>query len=318
MIYIVASGFMVFSVGSVCLFAHHFWTLKKSRQNARYMVEALKEDPQDQLIKSGGKKTLKQELLTFSSQKAVVFWGKRLRGLLATCGLGKDIDGETLSSFARVYSLQLDEVQQLRDSFLVAACFGGMLVGLIFASRGLASIPLSMGCLLGFAPFVEAKFFQYWARRHYGRFEDDIPEMMSMVVLAVQAGASFDTAFRSYGAHFSGPLAERVQQTYDLYISHVMTRSDALDNLARDVNADIFYRFISTVKRALYLGSPLALALESQLSDIRAYRVEKVKEEISKKPVQILLPLGLCILPAMLVLLIGPVLMEVMQGISMS
>lgn len=166
-------------------------------------------------------------------------------------------------------------------------------------------------------PSLFGVYAQKMSKKKRLRYEKSIPEMLSVIVLSVQAGATFDTALESYATQFDSELARRARATYELYISQVVSRSDALDALARDVDSELFYRFVSTVKRALYLGSPLALALDGQLRDIRNYRAERIKEEIAKKPVQILLPLGVCILPGMLILLLGPILMEVMQGITM-
>lgn len=195
-------------------------------------------------------------------------------------------------------------------SFCCGLCFG-----IAFQSVKPIFFGLLVGYLLGL--FLCNRAIIFWGQQYRRQFEKEIPSMMSMTILAIQAGASFDTAFNAYGSRFSGSLAHEAQKTYALYISQVLTRNEALDQMAQKVDVDIFYRFVATVKRALYLGSPLALALEHQLTDVRTYRTEKIKEEIAKKPIQILLPLGLFILPAMLILLLGPVLMEVMQGISM-
>jgi len=193
----------------------------------------------------------------------------------------------------------------------------GVIVGLCGIVWGpFYSICLCAGCVILFSRLVDRAVLRF-ADKTRETYERDLAGMMNMIVLGVEAGATFDTAFGSYVATFDAPLALVSRKTYRSYISGVRSRSDALDALAREIDSEIFFRFVATIKRALYLGSPLSLALEDQLSDIRAYRKEKIEEEIAKKPVKILLPLGVCILPAMLILLLGPILMEVLQGMNM-
>lgn len=238
------------------------------------------------------------------------------RSILVSLKLVKNVDADVYAKLARklqvsksaVYDAELS--LSMVSSILMAAFLGISAHSLMNALAGFC-VGLVCGAVLS------NKFLMHWERIERRQYERDIPSMMSMIILAVQAGASFDTAFNAYATRFSGPLAQEASRAYSLYISQVQTRNDALDQMAHNIDIDIFYRFVSTVKRALYLGSPLALALEHQLADVRAFRSEKAKEEIAKKPIQILLPLGLFILPAMLILLLGPVLMEVMQGIRM-
>ncbi|MBK5211409.1 MAG: type II secretion system F family protein [Coriobacteriia bacterium] len=220
---------------------------------------------------------------------------------------------------SRVLHSYMDPLSFRQYNTLVSASSAGF--GVVIGVCGLVlgsfySICFCVGGMFLFSQLVDRALLRL-ADKKRETYERDLAGMMNMIVLGVEAGATFDTAFGSYVDSFDAPLALASRKTYRSYISGVRSRSDALDELAKEIDSEIFFRFIATIKRALYLGSPLSLALDDQLSDIRAYRKEKVEEEIAKKPVKILLPLGVCILPAMLILLLGPILMEVMQGINM-
>ena len=210
-----------------------------------------------------------------------------------------------------------EQEQKCISGLFSAAC--ALCVGVLVqvATRNTALTCLAAAISIWLIPSWFGGRSQRLALQKRNEYERALPEMLSVIVLAVQAGATFDTAFEAYVTRFTSALAQQSKEAYELYISQVVSRNDALDGLAREVDSELFYHFVATVKRALYLGSPLGIALENQLRDIREYREEKIKEEIAKKPVQILLPLGVFILPGMLILLLGPILMEVMQGISM-
>ena len=49
-------------------------------------------------------------------------------------------------------------------------------------------------------------------------------------------------------------------------------------------------------------------------SEARAVRKAKLEEKVAKAPVKMLLPVGTLILPAMLILIMGPIMLDLMEG----
>ena len=49
-------------------------------------------------------------------------------------------------------------------------------------------------------------------------------------------------------------------------------------------------------------------------SEARAVRRAKLEERVAKAPVKVLLPVGTLILPAMLILIMGPIMLDLIQG----
>lgn len=168
--------------------------------------------------------------------------------------------------------------------------------------------------------FLVIKGWEYYvgqaAKSRRKRFEHEIPRMLSMLVLAIQAGSSLDAALTSYTESFTTPLSGVLSHMQESYQSGVMSRDAAFEQASEELDSPLFDRFSITMRRALRLGTPLSGALAQQMDDIAAYRKERIEEEIAKKPIQLLIPLGLFILPAMLILLLGPVLMEVLAGLT--
>lgn len=304
---------------TICLFALCiFFSALKFERNAHNL---LRKDALNSVSSQRQKgKTIRKVLVDLADiackNRIVSIIQKKVKSVSIALRLAKNIDETTYEKLAQKFQVDSHVVHTFEGLFPFAAAFLlGMVLEVVTHTIGGIYIGLLTGLFLG--AIVCNKTLEHCEKHYRTLFESEVPSMMSMIILAIQAGASFDMAFNAYGTRCVGLLAQEAQQTYALYISQVMTRNDALDQMAQKVDVDIFYRFVATVKRALYLGSPLSLALEHQLSDVRVFRTEKIKEEIAKKPIQILLPLGLFILPSMLILLLGPVLMEVMQGISM-
>lgn len=72
-------------------------------------------------------------------------------------------------------------------------------------------------------------------------------------------------------------------------------------------------RFSETSLQAIHHGSPLADMLGRFSSDVRQRRRAAIERQIAKAPVKLLIPTGICILPAMLILVMGPVLLQFVQ-----
>ena len=66
--------------------------------------------------------------------------------------------------------------------------------------------------------------------------------------------------------------------------------------------------------RSLHFGTSLAESLESAAQEARGDYKAKREEQVAKAPVKMMLPTGTLILPAMLLLVLGPVLLELMEG----
>ena len=61
-------------------------------------------------------------------------------------------------------------------------------------------------------------------------------------------------------------------------------------------------------------GSSLAESLESAAAEARAEHRARLEERVAKAPVKMMMPTGALILPAMLLLVLGPVLLELANG----
>ena len=141
-------------------------------------------------------------------------------------------------------------------------------------------------------------------------YERDFPSLLEVVSLGMHAGLSFDAAFELYASRFSTPLACACNQVVPSWSSGIITRDDALRTLVGSIELPSFSRFVSLVLRSIHFGAPIAGMLGDLADEARKeYRAEREKR-VAKAPVRMLIPTAACILPAMLLLVLGPVILE--------
>ena len=143
---------------------------------------------------------------------------------------------------------------------------------------------------------------------------EQMPEMIDIVVLGLSAGLSFDMALSSYLTRYDTELARGLRDARLAWNIGAQTRVEALTAFALSSGLKALDDFSTAVGESIELGAPLIASLERQSVQVRAERRALIEERIEKAPVRMLVPLGTLILPAMLLLVMGPVLLEVAGG----
>lgn len=182
-----------------------------------------------------------------------------------------------------------------------------------------AFISLEMGLLLAAVAAAAGLYAPTWALRRLEReraleLERSLPEMLEVVALGLRSGLSFDRSFQLYSMHFPSSFARSCASAQKSWSLGLRTRDEALRELAQSYRSDQLERTAERIVRSLRFGSALAPDLEAAAAEARARRRSQVEERVAKAPVKMMVPTGALILPAMLILILGPILLELMQG----
>ena len=138
--------------------------------------------------------------------------------------------------------------------------------------------------------------------------------MLEVVALGVRSGLSFDRSMQLYAAHFDDALSRECASALQLWETGMASRGDALRSLAASYDSALLSRTVAAITRSLRFGTSLGDVLEQAADEARVARRAQVEERVAKAPVKMMIPTGVLILPAMLLLVLGPVLLELMEG----
>jgi tight adherence protein C len=144
-------------------------------------------------------------------------------------------------------------------------------------------------------------------------FERDLPALLEVIALGMQAGMGFDQAFALYTERFSTPLAQCCKDSLEVWHKGLRNRDEGMRQLAERVGTSSFRQFSSSALRALRFGAPMTQLLLDLAEEARKEYRAKRQELVAKAPVKMLLPTGALILPAMLLLVMGPIMLDLMR-----
>lgn len=145
--------------------------------------------------------------------------------------------------------------------------------------------------------------------------EKQLPEVLDLLSVSVQAGLSFDGALRKITDRSVGHLIDefkRMQQ--DVRMGAPKAR--ALQAMAKRCDVDDLYLFITAVIQAERLGTSMGKTLVNQADNMRERRRQKAKAEALKAPIKMVFPLVIFIFPAIFVVTLLPAVLSIVQQVT--
>jgi tight adherence protein C len=135
--------------------------------------------------------------------------------------------------------------------------------------------------------------------------EKELPDILDQMTIGVEAGLGFDAALGRVARENEGPVAEefgRMMQDRQLG----MSREDAFQRVADRAASPDLKAFVLALTQATKHGMPLATVLRVQADEMRQKRRVRAEEKALSLPVKLVLPLVVCILPALFTVILGP------------
>ena len=222
-------------------------------------------------------------------------WGmSSLRSLSLHAGLSSQVNEEGL---CRV------RLEATAACGIVACLLGSLL------SPELAVVGLLAGIVFGWRLLNRALRREGALRTR--ALERGLSQTLEVICLGLRSGMTFDRALQLYCTCFGGVFADELSLARVEWSSGMRTREEALRLLAESYDSALFARVVDSVVRSLRFGSPLADSLEQLAAEARRVRRCAIEEVVMKAPVKMMIPVGTLILPSMLLLVLGPILLDV-------
>ena len=189
----------------------------------------------------------------------------------------------------------------------LTAVKGGCSVVALLAGAPLAAalpgrLPVVAALGLPLAGFVapDALLARRAARRRR-EMEAELPDLLDLLRVAIEAGLPAGRALREVGSRHGGVLA-REWRTAACEVGLGVPRDEALRRLVRRCPPPAVATLAAALRRAERHGSPLGGTLAAQAAEARAERARRIRERAAKAAPKIQLVVALLLVPSVLLL----------------
>jgi tight adherence protein C len=203
--------------------------------------------------------------------------------------------------------------------------FGSTLVGMLLGVAAAAAIHSRPGrvMLLAIAGAAAGAFIpgNYIGKRAKNRQIDiarQLSDGLDLLVVCVEAGLGLLEAIKTVGreTEFENLAIGRELSMVAGEVGAGATLGDALRSLAERSGVEDMKPLAATLIQSEQLGAAIGPALRAISDSMRSRRRLKAEEAAQKTTIKILFPLVLMILPAMLMIIVGPAIVQTVRTLS--
>ena len=165
--------------------------------------------------------------------------------------------------------------------------------------------------------YLPNRVLLYWVNQRQNELFSAFPDALDLLRVCVEAGLGLDSAVERVGREMQIE-SEALAQEFSLLgleLRAGATRADALRNLALRIGLADIDALVAMLIQADRFGTSVADSLKVHSEALRNKRRLRAEEAAAKLPVKILMPLIFCVFPALLMVLLGPAIINVSEAL---
>ena len=169
--------------------------------------------------------------------------------------------------------------------------------------------------LVGVGFFSPAIWLRRKVKARHREIEESFPNALDLIQISVEAGLGFDSAMTRVANEMihSAPALSQEFRLVQLEISAGGERDKALMDMAARTSVDEVNSFANVILQSMRFGTSVSDALQVYAHEMRTTRELKAQEQANKLPVKMSAVMSALMLPAMILLIVGPVVIRWMN-----
>jgi tight adherence protein C len=144
------------------------------------------------------------------------------------------------------------------------------------------------------------------AQRRIHEIDYTMPDLIDLLVTTVEAGIALNSSLQIAARRFHGQLGAELRLLLQEQ-SMGLTLNEALGHMQERCDTPAIRSFVRSIIQGDLLGVSINQTLRNLATDMRKRRRQAAEERAQKAPVKMLFPLVLLILPALFLVLLGPI-----------
>jgi tight adherence protein C len=149
--------------------------------------------------------------------------------------------------------------------------------------------------------------------RRQGVVMNAMPDALDLLTICVEAGLGFDAAMKKVVEKWDNDLSiafARVLQEVQLG----KLRREALRDMSDRLGIAEMDSFVAAVVQSEQLGVSMSRVLRVQSDSMRIKRRQRAEESAQRAPVKMLLPMVFLIFPTIVIILLGPAVLQIVRS----
>jgi tight adherence protein C len=177
-----------------------------------------------------------------------------------------------------------------------------------------------MYCLLlaGTGFYVPPYVLKAMIARRQERLDRSLPDVLDLLIVCVEGGLSLQSALHRVSDEVRNISLEMY---HELHLTNAemrtgISRELALKNFEERTGAQTVKSLVGIMIQSDKMGTSIAQALRVHSDFLRVQRAQQAEEKAGKLPVKIMIPLLLFIFPAIMIIVIGPAVINTIHALS--
>lgn len=198
----------------------------------------------------------------------------------------------------------------------VAVAIGGIALFFVSAAGGPAIMSVfafPVGAILGF--YLPNFHLKSKIAARTKELQLALPDALDLLSICVEAGLGFDLALQRVAAKWDNALTAEFRRVLT-EIGIGKTRREALRDLSERTQVADIQSFVAAIIQADQLGVPISRILTLQAEQMRLKRRQRAEKQAHQAPILMLIPMALFMLPAIYIVILGPMVPKLVTMMS--
>jgi tight adherence protein C len=184
--------------------------------------------------------------------------------------------------------------------------------------RGLTTLRIyqTLSVLVAAGYFVPTYWLESRAKARKLRIEESFPNALDLLQISIEAGLGFDAAMTRVGNELKRPSPEIAQEflMVQFQVQAGRPRELALRDMAERIGLESIVSFSTVVNQSIKFGTSMAQAMTTYADELRQTRELRAQEMANKLPVKMSAVMASLMLPALVMMTIGPVVIRYLRN----
>jgi tight adherence protein C len=166
-----------------------------------------------------------------------------------------------------------------------------------------------LSIVLGLGYFGPVQWLKGRVAERQQRIREGFPNALDLMQISLEAGLGFDAAMTRVGNELATVSPDIAFEFLSVQrqVQAGRSRDAAMQDMANRIGLDVVHSFANVVAQSIQFGTSMSSALATYSEELREYRETMAQEMANKLPVKMSAVLAALMLPALILLTVGPV-----------